>query len=650
MHPECVQPSQTQGGAHPPRPRLALNIGVTGHRRLEAEDSSRIRLQVGRVLSGIQKQFSDPDAAMAPPQLMSVVGEPCVLRVLSSLAEGADRIVAEEALGLGYQLHGVLPFGRAPYEQDFAEERSRRHFRELLARAERVFELDYDQQGDEPDFRKASAYEDAGRCILMHCDVLLAIWNGARKQGPGGTAQMVAEADALGVPVLWLESTAPYRVRVRLRDAQGNPQLCGIQELRGPDFETAGQEGNGTPPEDVRSLQQVLRLLLDRPGTEAPEGGLDLRVAYFSERVAAGSWLIELFSRPWPWLYGRLGRNHDSQSAGVVHYRPECEAGAGSPARVGSACAPRIAACRHVFAAHRGAADFLAVKYANLYRSSFLVNYVLAGAAVTLALASTLSGEHHAWRAAYGFSAAELGVLLLMGLSYSLAKRGGWQEKLTDYRLVAEQLRHQELLAPLGLALPAAGAAAYHAEAPREHWAAWYLRSVLRECGLSNADLNAAEYRAAVQRSLRDEWIAEQCAYHEANARRTATAERRLHRLALALFTAVVLASVVHLTHLAQAGEEHGGSNWLPIVLALVTVAGPAWAAATHAFIQQAELRRLHLRSAAMQRRLKGLRWQLEQNLRGHELRRVAANAADAMSDEAFDWRIQYRIPDTAIG
>ena len=42
------------------------------------------------------------------------------MRVVSPLAEGTDRIFAEQALGLGFELCAVLPFPQAEFEKDFA--------------------------------------------------------------------------------------------------------------------------------------------------------------------------------------------------------------------------------------------------------------------------------------------------------------------------------------------------------------------------------------------------------------------------------------------------------------------------------------------------------------------------------------------------
>ena len=56
------------------------------------------------------------------------------LRLLSPLAEGADRLVAKAALLSGYRLEVAMPFAQAEYEQDFDPE-GVTEFRALLDQA-----------------------------------------------------------------------------------------------------------------------------------------------------------------------------------------------------------------------------------------------------------------------------------------------------------------------------------------------------------------------------------------------------------------------------------------------------------------------------------------------------------------------------------
>lgn len=128
--------------------------------------------------------------------------------VVSSLAEGADRIVAEAGLAAGYKLQAVLPLDRTEYARDFETKDSRAAFERLLDRACAVIELD-----GAPDARPA-AYEAAGLYMLANIDLLIAIWDGQVAAGVGGTAEIVDRAIADGILVAWIEPANPNTMKV----------------------------------------------------------------------------------------------------------------------------------------------------------------------------------------------------------------------------------------------------------------------------------------------------------------------------------------------------------------------------------------------------------------------------------------------------
>ena len=137
------------------------------------------------------------------------------LFIVSSLAEGSDRIVAEAGFAAGFALQVVLPFARAEYERDFETQMSRREFAELLARAGDVFELDGAAD------QRPRAYEAAGLFMLANIDVLIAIWDGEVAAGIGGTAQIVERAIADRIAVVWIEPTHPNAIQISRPGAAG---------------------------------------------------------------------------------------------------------------------------------------------------------------------------------------------------------------------------------------------------------------------------------------------------------------------------------------------------------------------------------------------------------------------------------------------
>src|SRR6476646_291202 len=109
------------------RVALELRVGVTGHRWLDPSDTVLADV-VREALTRIRNACTSSDTAVTRVQLT----------VVSSLAEGADRIVARVALAMGARLEVVLPLAETDFRADFADERSASEFSTLLERAASV--------------------------------------------------------------------------------------------------------------------------------------------------------------------------------------------------------------------------------------------------------------------------------------------------------------------------------------------------------------------------------------------------------------------------------------------------------------------------------------------------------------------------------
>ena len=184
----------------PPVPRVTLRVGVSGHRpnRLERSDPAQLQERIRHVLTVIQ-QVATHSAEEVPP----------TLRLLSSLAEGADRLVASAALDLGYVLQVPLPFPEADYLDDFEAESSRDEFRALLRRASTVVEL------AAPEGERARGYRAAGQIIVDQCDFLMVVWDGEPGRGIGGTPEMIERAESVGLAVIRIDAVAPHPISFR---------------------------------------------------------------------------------------------------------------------------------------------------------------------------------------------------------------------------------------------------------------------------------------------------------------------------------------------------------------------------------------------------------------------------------------------------
>jgi hypothetical protein len=589
---------------------MAFNVGVTGHRKLPVENRAVLADIVQKILASVRQAACDvperPEVGLVRFSAEERVG----LRVISPLAAGADQIVAAAGLGLGYRLQCPLPFAQADYEKSFSDRppSDLDEFRDLLGRADTVLQLDGDYDAA-PDL----AYQAAGRAVLTYSDLLIAIWDGGREKGVGGTAQIVREAHSRQIAVVWINPARGNEIGW-YGETDGIPQCKPISDFAGP------HAGPG--------LRDVVQRAF-APPAPAPSAGRGKKEAspeklielYFQEhRVAHRSKIVRWLGRLWKSFY-----HHLSPPVGASTFHVP-----GGPA-----------------GKHYHAAEELALHYGNIYRSSFLANYLLAGAAVLMAMLGPVVANFFSEAAVKSCTVLELLSLLAIYVNFRLAGKVRWHDRFTDYRMLAEQLRHLEFVMPLGF-VPSARAFGHDPDRPSEHWTTWHVGNLVRQIGILPGNLNNAEYRGELEAAIRDKWIEDQRNYHRDNAERSEILEHRLHGFAIGLFFVTIAACAGHLL----APDEHARWIWISSFLTLLAAVCPAWASSAHAIGQYAELRRLQRRSKAMAGELAGLAAIFERNtaLPSRQLNELALRAAEMMLQEAFDWRIQYRMSELMPG
>ena len=161
--------------------RLPIVIGVTGHRHLQQDGLAGYRARVTGFFEELQQRYP------ATP-----------LRIISALAEGADRLVAQLALQRGYELIVPLPLVPEDYERDFPDTVA--EFRALLRQVppERVFVWPRaDTEGGSRWCSDAAErdrqYAEVGAFVAEQSHILLAVWDGAPgDEASAGTAAVVA--------------------------------------------------------------------------------------------------------------------------------------------------------------------------------------------------------------------------------------------------------------------------------------------------------------------------------------------------------------------------------------------------------------------------------------------------------------------------
>ena len=158
----------------------SVRVGVTGHRFLAEVD--KLRAAVAEALDRIEEAF--------PGRKLTIV---------SPLAEGADRLVAEAGLARDADLIVALPLPRDDCMTDFETDESKAAFLDLLAQAEEVRELPETEERND-------AYAQVGEWVLDHSDAIIAIWDGRSAQGAGGTAHIARRALDRGMPLLHVKA------------------------------------------------------------------------------------------------------------------------------------------------------------------------------------------------------------------------------------------------------------------------------------------------------------------------------------------------------------------------------------------------------------------------------------------------------------
>ena len=213
---------------------VPIILGVTGHRDVPLTDRSILLDSIKSILDQFKAKYpSSP------------------LLLISSLAEGADRLAAQAALNAGWLLGVSLPMIPEEFEKDFSGEKSIQEFRSLCESASWVR---VDSLANRP-----QCYVEASGWMAAHAQYLLALWDGQPNGGACGTADTVR---------VFLEGVSSQRLTL--------PDSGPVMQLL-----TRRESSLGAVPED-----QVGHVTIHapRPGGFSPEGELE-RWASILDRI-----------------------------------------------------------------------------------------------------------------------------------------------------------------------------------------------------------------------------------------------------------------------------------------------------------------------------------------------------------------------------
>jgi hypothetical protein len=141
-----------------------MKIGITGHQKL---DNSDWWDWVEQELINLLDKFSEESGN-------DLIG-------VSSLAVGADQLFAELILRFEANLHAVIPF--PGYEKTF-DAKGLDKYKKLVEQATEVETLNAKSTDEE-------SYFAAGKRVVELSDVVIAVWNGKKAAGLGGTGDAV---------------------------------------------------------------------------------------------------------------------------------------------------------------------------------------------------------------------------------------------------------------------------------------------------------------------------------------------------------------------------------------------------------------------------------------------------------------------------
>ncbi|MDR5728886.1 MAG: DUF4231 domain-containing protein [Terriglobia bacterium] len=613
----------------PPKPRLVLRIGVTGHRPKNfAEDA---QLAVRKTLNNLFGEMAESAAKLYKLESEFFDSAPPQFRIVSALAEGADSVVAEAGLQAGFALDVVLPFTADVYEADFKTSTSKERFRELLACARARFILPGKRNEQDP-VEANRAYEAAGLMTIRQCDLLISVWDGKEASGRGGTEDIVQHAVTTGRPVLWF-------------DEKGNgPFLLQGNSIEPVDARDLAKRASKGLVADSTTVNELVGHLCAPPTVPAKAAKYQKKSTekarkqlrrFFDERERFG--LYTAFSYPLLlsvlsdkagfWRSLRQQPYEEAAKADWKEYRAVADT---APALVRKPIyeiiLPRFAW-----------ADNLANRYGQRHRSGYVSNFALATFAVLFAtIGLRWSAPLAEW--------FELGAILLV---VSLTLWGlflYWHERWLDYRQLSAQLRQLR-------ALVLTGSSSWEARTPHtgeelqagQQWVNWYYRMTAREIGVIDTEADDA-YLHLIRQAIRRGEIKDQIMYHLKNARRMKSVAKWLERLGYSAFviTLVICAFEVAASSLGWIGKLDGDCS---VILRVLPVVLPAFGAALFGIRVQGDFEGSAHRSTDMKRRLVKISARLngKKPISFAEISALTEYAAIIMASELGDWGFVYR-------
>lgn len=552
-----------------------LIVGVTGHRDLVPQETDVLEKLVIEFINELRGRFPHTP-----------------IRVMSALAEGADRLAAHAAIKCGADLHVVLPMPADEYMNDFETAESKAEFETLCERAE-VFTLpvtgktdqDAELSGDE----RTHCYANVGMFISAHCHVLLALWDGVYSDKLGGTSQIIYFHHYDRLPGL---SESVPRSSLFLTDVESDLVY------------------------HISCSRQHPRVDADPP----------LQCHWFTTNAEPTG------PEKMPERYVRVFQRGDAFNDDIQRHLDAKEAPSSTEADPPETnirkAAERI---RQAF----DVADALANHFQNRVSMTMTGIYSLAAlTGLAFVLFSEIDGLEFL---IYAFLA-----FLMLGMILSIiAKKREWHRKYLDYRVLAEGLRVQFYRAIAGIQAGGHTKFAYDNFLRQRDTELGWIRNVMRVAGVA-ADAQPAETNDTGLQFAIDHWIGSkqqpgQLQYYRRKAVQRARTNRVMDTIALACLWGGILAA----SYLAFFVPDDSLAIRDPLIVLMGVL--PLVAGIAETYTQRKADRELTKQYQFMRNVFGNARKQLEIVTSDAERREVLEGLGDAALSEHAEWILVHR-------
>lgn len=651
---------------------LTLRIGVAGHRILPADQLLRLREEIKATYADIAQAMQQIAADETAKVLYVKDAEP-IIRIISSLAEGADRLCVAPDLtafdGLKLELACIFPFLKEEFEKDFLPKNSVidkqqgtvAEFNAILERigygqpAAQVIELDGNP------VNRDEAYHHCSQLLAAHSDILIAVYDGDDSEDKG-TAAAVKAAKHHGIPVIHISTQAatPPQCLCSTRfghepcDIPYNTGLLQKELQRVLLFSDVLDQVRFDNKIDLVRKQKILgrfkqyqaeenlQFTRDRPDFD-DAGPIKLEKKYKDRTAEAFDLLKKLIATPEK-IQKELKHLKKATSDSAANEKPEnVEQQLSKPS------------LNRYFAAYLRA-DRLANFYASSHRSTFVLIYLLGALALVTAAGALVVTAH--WGVLICV-VVELALLIAIFVLYWRDHRKKYHDRWLEYRCLAEFLRPMRYLSLLGSPYAISNFRDTEEYLDREvighsavgrSWLYIYTETINRWAGFNTCRLDS-DCKHSVSHFITTTWLNGQISYHTYNAAAMRVLGNRLGRWSFGLFfftTIIVALKLVILTVGSELAYCFFAAPLAFLAAILPMLATTAYAIRNHAEFDISAQRSLSMRTALISRRKQIRTGQATQT--SGQMAMILNEIATVTIKETADWLEIYEVKESELG